>query len=277
MIISHKLRIIFVAPIKVSGSSFEAALQYYCGEGDVANRDHPKGQEHKFVTHYNDNDFLNYHMSAYEIKCKIPKDIWDNYLKVSIVRCVYDSIISLYYFECKALNKPTPRSFNEYVLLSGNIQIKNNFNRLCENQQSLVDYIIRYENADEDIMALEKKIGCAGLLDKYKSMSRKTGIRPPGQDIFKVYSNYPIARELVDAYFTKAMERNELIQKYYPLYKERLSQKIPRPGYSSRITASLIHSLYEHRTNKFFSLLGSNIRKFPLRVISSVRRDKKLG
>ena len=275
MIISHKLRVIFIAPIKVSCSSFTTTLKHYCGDGDVV-ADILRGDKHKFVRHYNGNDFVNSHMSASEIKCKVPKNIWDNYLKISIVRCVYDSIISLYYFECKALNKPLPKSFNAYVLLLGNTQIERNFNMLCENQQSLVDYIVRYENADEDVMALEKKIGCVGLLNKYKSMSVKAGIRPSGQDIFKVYSKYPIARELIDAHFTKAMEQNELIRKYYPLYKERLSRKIPRSGYFPRITASLIHSLYEHRKNKFFSLLGPNLKRLPIHAISSVQRDRTL-
>ena len=275
MIISHKLQVIFIAPIKVSCSSFTAALKHYCGEGDVVT-DILEGDKHKFVRHYNGNDFVNGHASASEIKCKIPRDIWDNYLKVSIVRCVYDTIISLYYFESRVLNKPLPNSFNEYVLLSGNIQIEGNFSMLCEKRQSLVDYIIRYENADEDIMTLEKKIGCVGLLDTYKSMSRKTGIRPPGQDIFKVYTKYPIARELIDAHFTKAMKQNKLVREYYPLYKERLSRKIPRSGYFPRITASLIHSLYEYRKNKLFSLLVSNLRRFPIRSFSSIQRDKTL-
>ena len=162
MIISHKLQIIVIAPIKVSISSFSTALEYYCGEGDVKpHADCPESQ-HKFVSHYNGNDFKNGHMSASEIKHKIPKNIWNNYLKISILRCVYDSIISLYYFEYKGLNKPFPRSYNEYVLCSGNKKIEDNFRRLCDGQKCIVDFIIRYENADEDIMALEKRWAVSG-------------------------------------------------------------------------------------------------------------------
>ncbi len=240
MIISHKLQVIFIRPVKTSGSSFETALKYYCGKGDVVTDDK------NFVNYYNGHDFTNGHISASDIKRKIPKNIWDNYLKISIVRCIYDSIISLYYWEHIGLKKPQPVNFRTYVLLSGNRQIERNFRRLCDGQKSIVDFIIRYENADEDITDLEWKIGCVGLLNKYKSRSEKTRIRPHGQDIFKVYSKYPIARELVDTHFTEAMERNELIQKYYPLYKERLSRKIPEPGYLPRKTAKLLFSLYNY-------------------------------
>ena len=245
MIISHKLQVIFIQPYKISGTSFKEALKSYCDKGDVV----AKRRVHKpeFVTHYNSYDFVDDHISASQIKHRIPKNIWDNYLKVSFVRDIYDTIISLYLYHhnhpvCK--NRLYEKNFNKYFVKVGSRHIEENFSNLCIDRRCVIDFIIEYENRDEDIKTLEKKIGCCGLLKTYKSKKSNRRCRPLGQDVFKVYSQYPVTRALIDMYCSRIMNDNELIQKYYPLYKERLSQKIPEPGYLSRVKARLLFALH---------------------------------
>ena len=247
MIISHKLKVIFIQTYKISGISFKMALKRYCGKGDVIAR--KLDYKYKFVNHYNGYDFLDGHISASEIKRRIPKNIWDNYLKVSFVRDIYDTIISLYFYHhnheaCR--DRIYEENFNKYLLQVGIRHIEQNFSMLCINRRCVIDFIIRYENIDEDIKTLEKKIGRRGLLNTYKSLIVNSGCRPPGQDVFKVYSQYPVARALIDIYCSRIMNNNELIQNYYPLYKERLSQKIPEPGYLSRAKAKLLFALHDY-------------------------------
>ena len=83
MIISHKLKIIFIRSMKVSGSSFQRALLGYCGNDDVV------GEEvTKFTNYFNGRYFKDGHISSEELRDQLPKNIWDNYLKVSIIRCI---------------------------------------------------------------------------------------------------------------------------------------------------------------------------------------------
>ena len=102
-------------------------------------------------------------------------------------------------------------------------------------------------------------------------MSKHTRLRDPGQDLFKVYSNYPVARSLIDMHFSQAINDNELIQKYYPLYKERLSQEIPEPGYLSQKTAQLLFALHN-----YWPTQESEKKKSVLRRILYFRRKAKL-
>ena len=67
MIISHKLKLIYIKLYKVAGSSFEIALSKYCGEHDIV----PMGSNHS---------------SALKIKSLVSPDIWNDYLKVCSVR-----------------------------------------------------------------------------------------------------------------------------------------------------------------------------------------------
>ncbi len=247
MIISHKLQVIFIKPYKVSGSSFETALRSYCGKGDISSW-LDRGIKDMFTDHYN-GEHLKFHISSEMLRSKIPDNIWNNYLKVSFVRDIYDVIISsyCYHHNDRGFRGLFPKNFNKYLLRIGIRHAQRNFSNLCIDGRCVIDFIIRYENADEDIKTLEEKIGCIGLLNKYQSMRIFRDFRAPGQDSVKVYSRYPVARALIDMHFSQAMNDNELIQKYYPLYKERLGGKIPEPGYLPRKTARLLLSLYNYR------------------------------
>ncbi len=269
------MQVIFIKPYKVSGSSFEIALRSYCGKGDISSRPGRGIYKDMFTDHYN-GEHLTYHISAEMLRSKIPDNIWNNYLKVSIVRDIYDAIISLYYYHhnSREFRGFFPKNFNKYVLTAGIRHIEANFSNLCIDGRCVIDFIIRYENADEDIKALEEKIGCVGLANIYKSTSVNVKTRVPGQDSVKVYSQYPVARTLIDMYFSQAISDNELIQKYYPLYKERLSRKIPEPGYLSGKTARLLFSLYNYR--KYPALKWYFRQRNRFRRPSFLRRKVKL-
>ncbi|MXX99043.1 MAG: sulfotransferase domain-containing protein, partial [Gammaproteobacteria bacterium] len=183
MIVSHKHKMIFIKRMKIAGTSFEMALGRYCGTEDIitpleANRGamrqkrfgHNEGQNYKSPHKYNirHNKIISMepkafaeHYPAARIKKYLPKEIWDSYLKVSIVRCPYDTLISYYYWMCRFPAKK-PDSFESYAIDSGIDQVLDNYKKLHIDGKLATDFLIRFENFDEDIKKLEDLIDCKG-------------------------------------------------------------------------------------------------------------------
>ena len=107
MIISHKLKVIYIKLDKVAGSSFEIALSKYCEPGDTLTPILPEGKIWKSMGYYcgaqnykhlREKAKFAAHIKAVSVKKLTPKDVWDNYLKIATIRCPYDAYISLYHF-----------------------------------------------------------------------------------------------------------------------------------------------------------------------------------
>ena len=244
MIISHKLKVIFIKPFKVAGTSFQAALSKYCGENDIVcfSEDYEKRnleELQKFKTSFNDISF-DEHASATVVKEIVPKDIWDNYLKISIIRCPYDTHISAYWYRNKNING---KYFSLWTLCTRPSIFFINCENLSIGKRLAVDFLIRYEHLDEDIKKLEMKIGCPGLLETFNNISEKADFRPPEKNIYTVYSKCPIVRSLINKKCEKNI-KNELIAKYFPLYREKLSRKVPEPGCFSVFVADLLYKFF---------------------------------
>ena len=241
MIISHKLKVIFIKTNKTAGSSFEFALSKYCGPDDIYTEVSSKQNIRKswnIPKHQNDitegKKTYRSHTPASKIKRIVSQNIWRNYLKVSIIRCPYDATISSYYWR---RSKKTLKLFTANRLISQKSLL--DYNLLCINNRLVTDFLIRYEYLDEDIKKLETKIGCPGLLETFQNTKDKSNYRPSGKDIYTVYSKNPIARAIIDKVYGSMMH-NELVERYYPMYKERLNQKVPKPGYFSAFVANLL-------------------------------------
>ncbi len=217
MIISHKLKVIFIKTKKVAGTSFEIALSKYCGESDIitpiSDDDEQIRKDMGYISARNyeksewnipnlrfieSEPFFN-HMDALSIKNLIPFEIWDNYLKISIVRDPCEVIISRFFydhsfnpFELKNLPQsymPTNDgqpvklptgviSFKDYVYGCSDKILSENNNITHINGVNVIDYMIKYENLQQDITLLEKKINAPGLYQTFSRMNAKGNIRP---------------------------------------------------------------------------------------------------
>ena len=242
MIISHKLKCIYIKLGKVAGTSFEIALSKYCGPDDIIaptdvkenairralafrepqNYIDPQTQKPKFTTH----------VSTKIIKRKISRDVWDNYLKVATIRCPYDMLISHYYFSQSKRSKQM--NFDRFVAtqkrafkLILSIHEKkptqpNGYRRM------LTDFLIRYEHLDNDIKELETKIDCPGLLKTFQHITAKKGLRPQTEETaaYRMYSKYPAAKTILDERCNKAANKYEFFRKYWPIYKVSLENAI---------------------------------------------------
>ena len=237
MIISHKLKVIHIKLKKVAGSSFETALSKYCGPDDVLSE--MLGPERKLRETLGFPSAQNYepfmirnridHLSADEIRGLIAADIFDNYLKIAIIRDPYQKAISWYFWR-KRSEKPSEvkEDFEEFI--AANFRKKNirsnpllDYYQIHINGKSVADFIIRYEHLNEDIKKLEEKIACPGLLETFLSLNAKGDIRPKkGTSLYDVYSKYPKAKAKIDEMYCKYLDEYELIQEYWPAYKAEL-------------------------------------------------------
>ena len=227
MIVSHKLKVIFIKTKKVAGTSFEIALSKYCGERDIItpisddDEQIRKDMGYLCAQNYEKSQWsipnLNFlvsepfynHMDALSIKNLIPSDIWDNYLKISISRDPCDVIISRYFYDLsynQSLLQPLPRgkmlsidgqplklpegviSFRDYVYsCSDEILSENNFITHIKGV-NVIDYMIKYENLQQDISLLEKKINAPGLYQTFKRMNAKGNIRPHDANVNTMFT-----------------------------------------------------------------------------------------
>ncbi len=239
MIISHKLKVIYIKLIKVAGTSFELALSKYCGPDNILTPIGKNGREYRkfggFLEAQNYMDpetqklkFKN-HTSAKKIKGLVPTHIWNDYLKVATIRCPYDMYISLYYFRkynFQQNKKRLPEKNVEAFVIKDERVIKN-LRGLHEEGKMLTDFFIRYENLDEDIKKLETRIDCPGLLETFQSITAKKNIRPKeNTSSCEIYSKYPNAKLMIDQRCSELTDNYEFFQKYWPMYKSKLERDI---------------------------------------------------
>jgi hypothetical protein len=177
VLVSHKYKFIYIKNRKVAGSSVESFFGKYCQNPDkeyfycdqideyidefgiIGKRE--EGIGHKWCKH----------KSALLIKKDLANNIFNKYIKFCVIRNPYDKMVSLYYWKNK--DKEKKISFKEFA-------IKNNCNNLnlhSINGKSVCDYYIRYENLEEDIIKLCKKLGIKDYdinnLPTHKSNIRK--------------------------------------------------------------------------------------------------------
>ena len=235
MIISHKLKVIYIKLVKVAGTSFELALSKYCGPDDILTPIKGDGRKYRrslgFLEAQNYIDpetqtpkFVN-HIPAEKIKRLVPEPIWNDYLKIATIRCPYDTLVSGYYFFSNKEKRAKKGFFEKYVT-----KTKREFRPiygLHNNGKILADFLIRYEYLEEDIKELEAKIGCPELLETFQSITAKQKTRPKEKtSSCEIYSKYPNAKLIIDRRCSKLADEYEFFQKYWPLYKSDLEKAL---------------------------------------------------
>ena len=235
MIISHKLKVIYIKLVKVAGTSFELALSKYCGPDDILTPIKGHGKKYRqslgFLEAQNYMDpetqtpkFVN-HTPAEKIKRLLPEPIWNDYLKVATIRCPYDMLISAYYFFNNKKKRAEKGALEKY--LTATKPCFNVIYGLHQNGEILADFLIKYEHLEEDIKELEAKIGCPELLETFQSITAKQNSRPRKKaSSCEVYSKHPNAKLIVDRQCSELSDKYEFFSKYWPLYKSKLEKDI---------------------------------------------------
>lgn len=114
-------------------------------------------------------------MSCKEIKKIIGDEKFNNYIKFCVVRNPYDKMVSRYFWDLK--NNKTNKNFDEYCQ-TANVS---NLILYTINDKSVCDFIIRYENLEEDIIKLCEILGIKDYniqdLPNHKTSSRDRDYR----------------------------------------------------------------------------------------------------
>jgi hypothetical protein len=193
MIISHTHKYIFIKSWKTAGTSVEAALSHYCSGDDIVtplgdyqfNRDEKNEWVHQSM---NAGEF-HQHDTALTIKNRVPAEIWNNYFKFSIARNPWERVVSSFDWHSRRNPEFVPRKrlfhkfgfpFNELKeirkIFSRYVKedVKTNDDFYLIDGQLCVDYVIRYENLDENLKEICRMIGLPEItLPLLKSGFRK--------------------------------------------------------------------------------------------------------
>ncbi|MEP1768518.1 MAG: hypothetical protein ABJJ53_18015 [Sulfitobacter sp.] len=205
MIICHPLKLIFLKTKKVGGTSFEIALSSFCGPDCVITPISPNDEQtrqdlgYKGAQNYENPTwpdgtrsqmtFYN-HMSAAQIQANIPRDIWETYQKISMIRDPYDGAISRY---CWEGGPKTGLTFGQFVgyfrsFLSENTSIA------PTSGPHQVDRWLRYESLQQDITSLNIN----GLWDRFSNLRTKSNQRPTeGYSVREIYAQFPEALQII--------------------------------------------------------------------------------
>jgi len=209
MIISHTHKFIFIKSLKTAGTSIEAALSNHCCGNDVVvpindfghNRDPDGGFVHRAM---NADDFyrkIGQHVDAATIKAREPAEVWDSYLKFSIVRNPWDRALSYFFWEKRRDPSIRPHKrfyhylgvpFNEFEVIKDHFSefiksrtLENNDRFYIIDSKPCVDFVIRYEHLEEDFNEVCKRLG----ISAYSIPHLKTGIRKKSRHFTDYYDN----------------------------------------------------------------------------------------
>lgn len=189
MIVSHQHKFIFIKPQKTAGTSVELLLSRICGPQDVITplgydpdpdvrvknkaREPQNYQREKPLKHWElrevfnffrrgEKPHLNYweHMQAEAIKQYVGNEVWDEYLKLSIVRNPWDHAVSLYKWM-------SHHDYEGVTQLDFKTFLKEKYKRIWPffaiNNRYQVDFILRFEHLNDDIKRLAEHLPLENL------------------------------------------------------------------------------------------------------------------
>ena len=234
MIISHKLKIIYIKLRKVAGTSFEVALSRYCGADDILTPMEAKNAKPRYPGYSGARNYQMFdikkriaHLGLEEIKPIISAEVFNNYLKIATIRNPYQTAISWYFWRKRGRKLAViEEDFINFMATElshrRNIFLKD-YDSIHIKGKLVVDFILIYEHLARDTKQLEMKIGCPGLTETFTNLNAKANIRPAqGSSLYEVYSRYPEAKSMIDKIHDENWHNYELIRKYWPVYKSEL-------------------------------------------------------
>jgi hypothetical protein len=112
-------------------------------------------------------------MSAKNVKKNLGGVIWSNAFKISIVRNPYDMAVSMFFFENKHIDNWTSETFNQWCIKNSALFSLNRKQYLIDGQE-VINFYIKFENFQEDILKLEARFSeLTGLYHLFQKIKAK--------------------------------------------------------------------------------------------------------
>lgn len=181
MLISHSKNFIFIHVYKVAGTSIGNALGKYC---DYSKHSRNPIKQLKRLAGVSPTIYISDfpgHITSFELKERIPENIFNSYFKFAFVRNPWDWQVSLYEF---ALQTPKHHqyeltnqfgSFHNYLewRVSDDLHLQKSFVTNLEGE-ILVDYIGKIENISNDFSTICEKINIPNPGLPHRNKSQRT-------------------------------------------------------------------------------------------------------
>lgn len=198
MLLSHKHKFIYIKTRKTASSSTEVSLSRYCdGPHDVVT---PMAREEEslrrplgvvaknYLSEWGDYDWYDWcklavrgrrklrfwgHMTAHEIRERVPPDVWNTYFKFTFDRNPWDKTVSNYFW--RSTRDREPMDLDEYFRRYAGRFPQFNYQYYSIGDALAVDFVGRFENLTRDLASALRRVGIEfdGWLPHAKGVARK--------------------------------------------------------------------------------------------------------
>lgn len=199
MIISHDYKFIFIKTRKTAGSSIEKIFldklqgTNYVFGGMMPENLYPVNCSFTNAEH-NGSSFLQYHY---------PKE-WKNYFKFTVERNPWDKIVSRYYWVKYFKPKKNVEDFDSYMKnCRKDVRKATDFALYTEDNKIVVDYVMRYENLDNEMKFVCDKIGL-NYNHELQTIKLKSQHRAKNKNYQDYFDNK--TKDIISTIFSKEIE-----------------------------------------------------------------------
>jgi hypothetical protein len=151
MFISHQHKFIFIKTRKTAGSSIEKFFLDTLDSNIIFGGMPPENLDpincNKCIEH-----------KGWKFVGKRYKKEWQQYYKFTIERNPWDKVVSLYHWQLKTEPQHQITTFDDYILNRKKLYNKKDWQLYTKDSIPVVDFIIRYENINEDFATVCKSL-----------------------------------------------------------------------------------------------------------------------
>lgn len=225
MLVSHRKKFIFMKTVKTAGTSVESYFEKWCMPDGTWEQFHFRDQQISSAgiigarsTNLADTIWYN-HMSCYNMRRLLGPEIWERYLKFTVVRNPYDKLISGFYMFQKdnCLDGDVVDKFRAWLDALGKLFLEN---KSLVEASDVPHYLKPMELAliDRDKYVLENE-ECIDCYIRYENLI-------PDMKIVCDKLNVPFEPSIIPNFKNDTRLRHVPIEEYFDLKSQEIVQEL---------------------------------------------------